>query len=213
MDTEDEKIQDKELPWPKKGDTLFSKGQDDINTTACFFSTSGTLYSTGYKRASDILVEHLRKHGREQDFLVYPIIFMYRQYLELQLKEIITAGRRLEDDYSALPIHHELGLLWKEARKHIKNRWPDSPEHDLNVVEACIKDFVKADPASTAFRYPLDKEGGRSLKDRWENLDIGKFADVMDRISSLLEGSHSGIIEHLDYKREMEREYRADYGE
>ena len=199
-----------DLPWPKKGDALFSKDLTDFNTTACFFKMSSTLYATGYKRAADILVDTLRKQGCGQDFLVYPIIFMYRQYLELQLKEIIAYGRQLVDDLSDIPTHHDLGLLWREAREHIKNRWPDQPEDDLNIVGACIKEFSAADPLSTAFRYPADKRGNSSIKDMQHNLDVGKFSDVMGRISSLLEGSSDGILNNLEIKRDMAQSFESE---
>lgn len=45
-------------------------------------------YAMGYKRAGDILVQYVADNDWDQDFLVYPITFLYRQYLELRLKEL-----------------------------------------------------------------------------------------------------------------------------
>ena len=47
-----------ELPWPKKGDVLFSEESSDLNTTACFLKACGAIYATGYKRAADIFSCH-----------------------------------------------------------------------------------------------------------------------------------------------------------
>lgn len=47
------------------------------------------MYTIGYKEAGDLLLQYALNVGR-QNVLVYPIIFLYRHYIELQLKEIIT---------------------------------------------------------------------------------------------------------------------------
>ena len=52
---------DEELnPWPKKGDQLFKSGVSD-RSNAClnFTGDQFSLYATGYKRAGDLLVEHV----------------------------------------------------------------------------------------------------------------------------------------------------------
>ncbi len=43
----------------------------------------------GYRRGARLLVEHVDEHARDQDFLVYPIMFLYRHHIELALKNII----------------------------------------------------------------------------------------------------------------------------
>lgn len=47
-----------------------------------------------------------------QDTLVYPILFLYRQYIELALKEIIRSGMVYLERDRAAPKHHDLGQLW-----------------------------------------------------------------------------------------------------
>jgi hypothetical protein len=68
---------DEELnPWPKKGDQLFKSGVSD-RSNAClnFTSDQFSLYATGYKRAGDLLVEHVEGTNSNQDILIYPIAF------------------------------------------------------------------------------------------------------------------------------------------
>ena len=51
------------------------------------------LYVSGYKHAAEILNRHvLENRVIGFDTLVYPIIFLYRQYIELQLKSLIKYG-------------------------------------------------------------------------------------------------------------------------
>jgi hypothetical protein len=74
-------------PWPKKGNQLFKSDADWINNACLNFKEDQlNLYAIGYKRAAELLLEHVKNSGRDQDTLVYPIIFLYRHYLELRLK-------------------------------------------------------------------------------------------------------------------------------
>jgi hypothetical protein len=41
------------------------------------------------------MVERVVSTGYDQDVLVYPILFIYRQYVELRLKQIAPTARAL----------------------------------------------------------------------------------------------------------------------
>ena len=71
----------------------------DWRFNACLNWTNDTLelYVIGYKEAADKLVENIMDTPRYQDTLVFPICFLYRQYIELRLKELIKSGRCLLD--------------------------------------------------------------------------------------------------------------------
>src|SRR5438132_10675486 len=101
------------LLWPQKGDVLFDSA-DDWYHNACinlrFFNWD--WYASGYKLAGDVLVQHVVDTRDHRDTLVFPIVFNYRQYLELRLKEIIIVGRILSDEASEFPPEHDLRVLW-----------------------------------------------------------------------------------------------------
>src|SRR5438552_4050794 len=82
----------------KKTDTLFlaaSNGPQDVYFDWFGGGTSSNWiqYMGGYEQAAEILLEHAT--GNEADRLVFSIIFLYRQNIELQLKFIIQLGNRL----------------------------------------------------------------------------------------------------------------------
>lgn len=56
-------------------------------------------YAEGYKSAGDIAVQYVVENNWYQDFLVYPIVFLYRHYLELRLKELYFVSSRLLDPF------------------------------------------------------------------------------------------------------------------
>ncbi|MEP1141689.1 MAG: hypothetical protein ABJH44_15835, partial [Balneola sp.] len=84
------------LPWPNKDDDLLELGDDwKNNATLNYSSDELNIYSEGYKQAGDILSKRLQKNRNGLDFLVYPLIFLYRHHIELELKIIVKEGSYL----------------------------------------------------------------------------------------------------------------------
>ncbi len=194
------------IPWPRKGDRLF-KGDADWWNNAClnYEHDQWNMYVDGYKQAADLLVEHVKKARSGQDYLVFPIVFLYRQYIELRLKKLIKDGNLLFSIPEEFPRHHKVGELWKPARKILERAWPGGPAEDLDAVEECITQFSEKDPFSIAFRYPVDKDGNPSVTSL-RHINLRNLSEVADRVASLLDGASMGISHGLDCKREMEQE-------
>jgi hypothetical protein len=201
------------LPRPQKGDLLFAV-DDDWWHNAClnFLGKDWGLYATGYKQAGDILVEHVKGTRRHQDSLIYPIAFLYRQYLELRLKQLIEYGHEILDHPTGFPKHHHLDELWSECKSILKEIEPTIPTHDLEAVDEAIIQFCAVDPTSEGFRYPLNKESEPSLPDDLRYINIRNLTEVMDRIASFFEAVVMMISHYRDIKREMEAAYRDAYG-
>ena len=72
-------------------------------------------YTMGYKEAGDLLLQNTSGGGR-QHVLVFPIIFMYRHYIELQLKEIILNNWAYLDISEDFPTYHNIEKLWAICR-------------------------------------------------------------------------------------------------
>ncbi len=206
-------MKDISIPWPEKGDDLFN-GEGHRWEFAClnFSPDQWDLYAYGYKRAADLLVEHVKHTGEDQDTLVYPIVFSYRQYLELRLKQLIMKGNQLLGISEQFPNTHDINKLWRLCRRILEKVWPEGLPEDLDTVEECIDQLWRKDPGSMAFRYPTDTAGRPSLAGL-RQINLANMSTVMDKISSLLEGSSIGIYEYLGSKREMEEEFREEMAE
>src|SRR5580700_1750778 len=77
---------------PRKGDQLFLGDLRDWMNNACLNvmgNGDAFAYKAGYLRGAEVLIEYVGESGRDQDFLVYQIIFLYRHHIELMLKRII----------------------------------------------------------------------------------------------------------------------------
>jgi hypothetical protein len=79
-------------------DVLFRGDLPDSQRNAVLNSIIGRgryAYSEGYRRGARILVQYVVDHAMDQDFLVYPIIFLYRHHVELVLKDILLRAPSL----------------------------------------------------------------------------------------------------------------------
>jgi len=78
------------------------------------------LYAIGYKYAADLAIEQgIQEHRLDfikyhnsyhtVDVLVWPAIYLYRQYLELRLKSIMIRGGMLKlcEDFMKIPISND----------------------------------------------------------------------------------------------------------
>ena len=79
--------------WPKAGDQLFQVSPDwDGNACVAAHPHSRmVMMMSGYKRGADLMVAQAVQSRPDRDSLVFPIIFNYRQYLELSLKYLISS--------------------------------------------------------------------------------------------------------------------------
>ena len=78
----------KPTPPPFKTDRLFGPDID-------WETDAERAYSRGFRRAGLQLAAQVCESGKDQDTLVYPIVYLYRHHAELVLKSIIECARAL----------------------------------------------------------------------------------------------------------------------
>lgn len=194
------------LEWPK-GDEVLFKSDADWKSNACLNMPrpSFSLIAEGYYLSANLSAEYVVQNGREQDHLVYPITFCYRQYLELALKELIQKGRRLLSEPGDYVKRHELDRLWNTAKPILMKVWPEGPRADLEAVERILLEFQRVDPKSDAFRFPEGVNGEQPLAGL-THINIRNLANVMERLYNFFGGSVMGISTYLSDMLEMQHE-------
>ena len=197
-----------EIPWPQKGDVLFDSGDDWWNN-AClnYASDDWELYIGGYKKAADILAKHIDETKRNQDFLVFPLVFLYRQYLELRLKKLVIGCKMLFDEPPEFPKNHDLRRIWNECKVLIERVEPKSEIEDLEAVDEIIAQFCNVDPGSFSFRYPTNKKDEKSIPKDLKYINLRNLSEVMNRISSFFEAGEMMVSVYLDNKQEMDQAF------
>ncbi len=197
--------------WPSPDDDLFggrSSNWRAVAYTEGDWGANPSMYAAGYRDAAEILVSQVTATGHHADSLVYPIMFLYRQYIELRLKHIAVAAARLVDDdlpSEGVLLSHDLERLWAHCRAALEKDG-GGPASDLENAERTLKQLIWADRGSYAFRYATDKKGNRSLPPELRGIDLGHIREVMSGVSNLLEG----ITDHLDYQQELKDEWAQE---
>ncbi len=189
-----EAILNQPFRWPKAGDRLFqvSPHWDGNACVAEHPHSRMVMMMSGYKRCADLMVEQATRYRPDRDSLVFPIIFNYRQYLELSLKYLISSyGLTVEVD----PIwnSHKLTQLWTRFMQ-VLDRYGADDDHDATTAVAkIVAEFARVDPNSFSFRYPVDTQG-QAIELTHDYLDLAALADVMRGV----DGFFSGCDGYLD---------------
>lgn len=129
-------------------------------------------YIDSYKTAADILINQCMP-----DLLMFPIIFCYRQYLELLLKNINSANR-INTNYQ---IDHDLLEIWNIVKPFLQD---NHSEQEIQFIEGIIEMFDFLDPRSLTFRYATTKGGQSTLRERFKVplIEIRQMIDTVDDI-------------------------------
>jgi len=184
-----------ECPWPRKGDKLITTDGGLSNACLNYTHDPWILYAEGYRKAADCLAQQVINREGYPDFLVYPIVFSYRQYIELELKWFIKRGSALlRKEEPKLKEPHNLLLLWTAFRNIIEELFPEEGTDDLEAVEEIIEQLAALDKKSTAFRYPVEFDGSPTLPDI-RHINVANLHEVMSKIGGFFDGAGGAICE------------------
>ncbi|NYA15555.1 hypothetical protein [Serratia fonticola] len=191
----------------KESDPGLLASDSDWHNNAClnYMPDHGTAYTEGYRQAAEILISHIDASGRDQDFLVYPVLFLYRHHIELLIKQIIGLALQLADEpdkYQYKKDNHNLNTLWPLAQKLILEVDECYRPSDFKIVKEVVKELHHADERATDFRYARRNDGTRSLEGI-HYINTRRFGEKMGRVSDLLDAIDNGLQYLLDCKAEV----------
>ena len=206
--TEDDELEQSSFAWPDIPRICFGPGKPwHLNANLDWVLGNkevGTrAYSMGYLRAAEALFQHSTECSRlSPDYIIFPLAFLWRHYVELALKEIIVLGRELRGEVRAdFTAHHRLGDLWTVGRPYIvEHGSPDAPE--LANIEANINELERIDPYATGFRYLLDRsQKKRGLSSPPAEVNLRVLQEAMVALGAFFEGVNTCQTAALDYAR------------
>lgn len=191
-----EEILNTKFRWPTLGDKPFVTANDPYENANIANNgfTRLVLMIEGYKTAADLMVEASANNRPMRDILVFPIIFNYRQYLELSLKyQLATFGPTVGIE----PIwnSHDLGRLWAEFLVLLELYGTEDPDSADPAVSEIILEFAKIDPGSYSYRYPVDRLGN-PLPITYSDVHLPTLADVMKAVAGYFSGC-DGYLSNL----------------
>lgn len=197
-------MENDQIKFPEKNDILFVKSDENWRCNACLFPGRYMGFRCGFKKAANYLSELMIKGPNEIDYLVYPIVYLYRHYIELALKEITIMTKKLLGEKENFEKIHGLNSLWEEARMALETLYKEEKYKEyLDGIESYINQFEEIDPTSQSFRYPFGKKGDIILN---KNLDINikLLYDNMKKMEGLLESMLMELYVNNEYKEEYD---------
>jgi hypothetical protein len=143
-----------------------------------------------YKEAGDELVDFVvrgEKYSWYEAF-VRPIGYLYRHYLELELKYWIKI---LQGTYCK---GHNLGKLWIKAKPLIQPFCETKEEKEfLKEIRNVVLIFHKSDPTGQEFRYTRTIRNTPTLKKLRPEVDVELIKYSIARVNNFFNGL-SGVI-------------------
>jgi len=176
----------------------YREGQDSYNYGCLENFDDFFSYAESYKKAGDILIEWVEKQKGLADFVVYPLCFLYLQYLELTLKNIIVdCGIWLGKSEKPEPTH-EIPKHWEICKKLLTETYGDQFSNKIAEIDKRINRFLSIAPSrdAFAFRYPISKKQEPSFpKPHYVNVRV--LGEEMHEIWKFFLGISNDIAERM----------------
>lgn len=184
---------------------LFRGDLHDSQNNACphWYASSNnwSLIAEGYKNSADKLIELVVSRKAIPDEMFYPVLFLYRHYIELRLKEIIQLGNRIATGDWDVSHGHDLNSLWDRAESVLRDKVSGMMDESIEALGNIIKQLQKADTSSAeVFRYPNTAKGKVSLDDM-SKINLRHVGDVINGAAWILDGSVDFLNEEIKYDR------------
>jgi hypothetical protein len=168
------------------------------------------VYADGYKRACELLIE-AEKNIYETNTIIFPILALYRQYVELSLKEIIAYGQYLDSD-GTMRTDHELKKLWARSKNYILKFYQIFDQDKLIRIQEIVYEIHELDPTAQGARYPFIKPKDKrertseaSLAHLPAFLSLDTLHDQIHELGELL----SEVTHYLAISQDLEAEFRS----
>lgn len=157
------------MGYPFVGGNVFVPAVDNRNEATIssdFFASKYFEYEIAYKQAADMLVNKvIDETSLFKSVSVYPIMFLYRQFIELYIKDMLF---RFDVEFNGKkkPYDgHDAYKLWKKLLRIVEDKLECFPQKigDANFIDilsatdSYIEEIANMDNNSMAFRYPDDK--------------------------------------------------------
>ncbi len=213
--------EDATLWWGPKGN-----GREFTPYIEGYFHAANLIAASSLR--SDLIAEEYRDAANQygdmyfaltRDTGVFPMLFLYRHYIEIALKDLIRRIYDLQDrsrkkNERTIVSNHSLRSLAETCRGESKSfllSFPKTQEgacylKELQIVIEKCDEIDKLDRLSSAVRYPVDKEDNPYLVDE-EPLNIALFMEGMQQVHEIL--SHGDYL--LSYHEEMHAEMLSEY--
>lgn len=138
----------------------------------------------GYKKSTLILLEIISSSEEwlTKDSLVYPMLFNFRHYLEISMKDTLRyyriSNREINSCGVGFKTEHKLLEIWKELKQYLPHN------EDFSKLECLLMSFDAVDHMSFSFRYPFDNPAKGEYSSKAKFIIDGVIRADLDELSN-----------------------------
>ena len=176
-----------------KQNSLFQGDPSRIRFNACVGKNGGPYdfydYGNGYFKATKRLVESLeeRTNRNPVDIMVYPIGYLFRHGIELNLKYFADVLPHLLSEKKALKFTHKLEDNFKLVKTYfIRIPYISLDELKIERAEKILREFLEIDPSGEVFRFPKNKKGKSHLQNT-TLINLLVLGEAMEELMEIFE--------------------------
>lgn len=177
----------------EKSNSVFAFGKDWENNAVIDYHGKDGRYISGFGEAAHYLTKHVMSERGDLDTFIFPIVFLFRHYVELCLKSILLNGKKiLNESMNGKPDHNIQKYVEFVLADFLKivNCESQNPEDILGkTMQTELRNIVEGifqiDPRNDAFRYPTRMDGSDSLEGV-SYINIRNFAEKIKTVDSHL---------------------------
>ena len=198
---------------PEKNDILFKETTDcnDLVVIGRFGDKNDFMIINGfYDVAINALKGLMNKGVGEKDSQIYPIIYNFRHYLELIIKQSIRYFRliehEIEDDEIGYKPNHSLKELWNILKVYL-GKIEDTDQDETIAFDKLLNELDAIDKNSFAFRYHCDT--GKKINDKIrlaipdrKDISLNNLEKVIKKMHCYIEGISSLAYHTYESSRE-----------
>ena len=117
----------------------------------------------GFRAAAVLLLEEAARAAiwNDRDPLVWPALYSFRHYVELELKYLVRGFPEL--GLGVPPATHRLRKLWPPVARGFARCFGEGDRRPFDVLERAIAILEALDPAGDGFRYATTRAGQSSM--------------------------------------------------
>ena len=204
------------IPWPTKDAKLFVSSGEKYEYSQFGWNTTEYEfygYMKGYKESADsLIVSAINSQDISKiDTVIYPVCFLYRQYLELAMKNIYLF---FSEDTREIKINtlkqvlHDLMKIWNKIKPYLKKDATENELNDIKVVEQYIQQFHKFDKSSYTFRYPIDLNLNGVI-DGETKINLFNLQARMDELYHFF----NAVIDKFDFTKDIKSAILSDFAQ
>lgn len=169
-------------------------------------------FVTAFTESAEFLYLTMDSGDGDVEELFIPMCYLYRNAIELALKEILFEECSFDLQESLKHISkkkHSILGLWNTIINEINENSEGEDHTAVDNAERYITQLHNVDGTADKFRYPTDKYLNLHFR-KSRVFDISNTNDFFSELASFLSGVNMMMSVHNEWKAEMEAEYRSE---